>query len=231
MSDPIAIKCPNCASPIQTADWRQEEGYAQCGYCRAMVTLPGLRSARKRLTMPLPRGMSIEEGAAGTVITWRWFGAAYVLLAFFCVAWDGFLLFWYGVALTRETPALFKLFPSVHVVVGIAITYITLAGLLNRTWIKGANGVVTVLHGPLPWWGNLTVPCADIEQFFCKEKVSHGKHGPRHTYEVWAALRDNSMKKIVAGGLTDEQAIYIEQRLEQALGITDRPVAGEMMRA
>lgn len=198
-----------------------------------MVTLPGYRppgTARERLTMPLPAGMSIEESSAGTVITRRWFGVTMIFLAFFCVAWDGFLLFWYGMALGPNAPWIMTIFPLAHVAIGVGLTYFTLAGLFNRSWIKAANGVISVLHGPLPWLGNQVLPCTEIDQLFCREKVTQGKNGPNIRYEVWACMRDGSNKKLLGGTLTDEQAIYIEQRLEKALGITDRPMPGEMPR-
>lgn len=43
-------------------------------------------------------------------------------------------------------------------------------------------------------------------------------------------MHDNTTRKLLGGMLTDEQAIYIEQRLGKALGITNRTVSGELMR-
>ena len=232
MSAPVALKCPNCAAQIKTGDCDPAKGIATCGYCRSMITLPGYRPTqeKKRLTMPLPPGMSIDESAGGTIITRRWFSVAILFLIFFCVAWDAFLIFWYGIAFTTHAPWIMTVFPLVHVAVGVGLTYFTLAGIFNRTWIKAVDGVVSVLHGPLPWAGNQVIPCSEIEQFFCKEKVSHGKNGPSVRYEVWFARHDGTSRKLLGGTLTDEQAIYVEQRLEKALGITDRTVAGELMR-
>lgn len=233
MSHPQAIKCPNCAAQLKASDCNPEKGAAQCGYCRSMITLPGYRPAapeKKRLTMPLPPGMTIDESAAGTIITRRWFNIAIVFLIFFCIAWDGFLVFWYGIAFSTGAPWIMTLFPLVHVAVGVGLTYFTLAGIFNRTWIKATDGVVSILHGPLPWMGNYTIPCSEIEQFYCKERVSHGKNGPSVTYQVWVARHDGTSQKILAGSLTDDQAIFIEQRLEKALGIADRTIPGELMR-
>ena len=232
MSAPLALKCPNCAAQIKSEDCDLGRGTARCGYCRSMITLPGYRPSpeKRRLTMPLSAGMTIDESAAGTIITRRWFNWPIIFLIFFCIAWDGFLIFWYTVAFSTNAPWIMTLFPLIHVAVGVGLTYFTLAGIFNRTWIKAADGVVSILHGPLPWWGNHVIPCADIEQLFCKEKITHGKNGTSTSYQVWAARHDGTTRKLLAGTLTDEQAIYIEQRLEKALGITDRTVPGELMR-
>ena len=228
-----ALKCPNCAAQIQLGQFDSEKGTGQCSYCRTVITLPGAAKKEpviKRLTVPLPAGMTIEDGASGTVITRKWFTVVILFFVFFCIAWDAFLVFWYGIALSTDAPWIMSVFPLAHVAVGIGLTYSTLAGLVNKTWIKAYNGVVSVIHGPVPWRGNLVIPCAEIDQLYCKEKVNHGKNGPQVSYEVWALKHDGATLKLLGGSLTDDQAIFIEQQLEKSMGLTDRRVAGEMTR-
>ena len=233
MVTPTALKCPNCAAQIQMDYFDPERGTALCSYCRTVITLPGCAKEApmlKRLAVPLPQGMTIEEGASGTLITRKWFNVVILFLVFFCIAWDSFLFFWYGFALSRDAPWIMSVFPIAHVAVGIGLTYSTLAGLVNKTWIKAYNGVVSVIHGPVPWRGNLVIPCAEIDQLFCKEDVTHGKDGPSISYEVWVLKLDGTTLKLLGGSLTDDQAIFIEQQLEKSMGLTDRRVAGEMNR-
>lgn len=225
------MKCPNCAAVITAEQWNADQGFAKCGYCRAMVSLPGIQrsSFRPRPQMPLPPGMSVEATGHGIVITRRWFSWVVVALIPFCLVWCGFLFGWYS--MTGDAPLMFKLFPLIHVAVGAGLAYFTLSLLFNRTWIKAENGVVTVLHGPLPWPGNRVLPCADIDQLFCKERVSQGKNGPQVRYEIWAAMRSGATQKMLAGAtISDEQALYIEQQIEKALGIADRAMPGEVLR-
>ncbi len=231
MSEPAAMKCPNCAAVITAEQWNAEQGFAKCGYCRAMVSLPGIpRSGfRPRPQMPLPPGMSIVASGGGVVIIRRWFSWIVIFLIPFCLAWNGFLFGWFS--MTGSAPVMFKLLPLVHVMVGVVLAYFCLAILFNRTWIKAENGVVSVLHGPLPWPGNRVLPCADIDQLFCREKVSHGKNGSQVRYELWAALKAGATQKVLDGiTINEDQALYIEQQLEKALGISDRAMPGEMLR-
>ncbi len=233
MSDPVALKCPNCASPLAAESWNQEEGIAKCGYCRTMITLPGAMRREKfrpRPQMPMPSGVSVEATGGGIVITRRWFGFASIFLVLFAIVWDSFLIFWYGMAFSSGAPLMFKVFPLVHVAVGAVVSYLAIAMLFNRTWIKADNGVVSIIHGPLPWRGNMVMPCAEIDQLFCKEKITHGKNGPHVSYEVWAAGRDGGARKLLSIGLSEEQAVFFEQQLEKALGIDDRAVPGELGR-
>ena len=89
-------------------------------------------------------------------------------------------------------------------------------------------GQLTIRHGPLPWPGNHTLNSADIEQLFCQEKFRQGKHGGSYTYEVHAVLTDGTKKELVSGLDDADQAIFIEQQLEDHLGIEDRRVPGEL---
>ena len=43
---------------------------------------------------------------------------------------------WYGIAFAADTPLIAKLFPLLHVAMGIGLTYFTLAGLVNRTTVE-----------------------------------------------------------------------------------------------
>lgn len=231
MQPAVSLKCPNCASPLKTEDWDQERGLAKCSYCRSLVSMPSPGRTilfRPRPQMPMPKGTTVAETGGGVVITRRWFSIVVFFLVPFCIVWDGFLITWY--ALSGSAPLFAKLFPILHVAVGVGLTYLTLAMIINRTWIKADNGVVSILHGPLPWTGNLVIPCSEIDQLFCREIIRHGKNGPSVSYELWAALRDGMTRKLLSTMLTEEQAIFIEQRLEKALGITDRAMPGELHR-
>lgn len=234
MTTPLALKCPSCASALRAEDFDSAQGIVTCSYCNALMTLPGRTAdsaAGPRPRMPLPDRVSLKETMHGIEIQRRWFTPVALFLVFFCIVWDGFLLFWYTAAMAGPgTPWAVKMLPLVHVAVGVAVTYTTLATLINTTRVLVDRGQVEVSHGPIPWLGNVTMQAAKLDQLFCKEKITRGKNGPHYSYEVWTALQDGSAKKLVAAGLDKEQAIFIEQEIEHALGIKDRAVAGEMSR-
>jgi hypothetical protein len=69
-----------------------------------------------------------------------------------------------------------------------------------------------------------------ITQLFCKEVAKNNKNGQSFHYEVWAVLHDSTTKKVAGAGLSLEQALFIEQRLERSLGIEDKSVPGEVPR-
>jgi hypothetical protein len=174
--------------------------------------------------------MQIQDAMGGVSITRRWFNFAVLFLIPFCIAWNSFLIFWYSIALSGNTPWIMAVFPIVHVAVGVGLTYYTLATLFNTTSIIAGQGILRIRHAPLPWMGNTELSTRDFSQLYCKEKVNRGKNGPHYQYELWAAMLDGTTRKLLGTGLTMEQALYLEQKLERALTIKDRPVAGELVR-
>ena len=239
MASPIALKCPSCASPLNAENFDRDHGFIKCGYCNALMTLPksdgggsgaGGSAFQERGVVPLPSAMRVEQTAHGLAIVRRWFSPAILFLVFFCIAWDGFLVFWYSVAFSMNGPWIMKVFPIAHVAVGVGLTYFTVASLFNTTRIEVGRGELSIKHGPVPWFGGKTLRATEVDQLFCKEKVSRGKHGYRYTYSVWAAMKDGSSAKVISEGTETDQALFIEQQLERALGIRDRAVPGELPR-
>lgn len=238
MASPIALKCPSCASPLSADDFDSQHGFIKCGYCKALMTLPkaaerkseGGSAFRERGEVPMPARVRLENTAHGMAILRRWFSPAILFLVFFCIAWDGFLVFWYSMAFAMNGPFIMKIFPIAHVAIGVWLTYFTIASLFNTTRIAAERGELVVKHGPVPWAGAKRLNASEVDQLFCKEKVSRSKNGIRYTYGVWTAMKDGSSAKIIAANLEMDQALFIEQQLEKALGIRDREVPGELTR-
>lgn len=204
---------------------------AKCSSCAAVFgfadKVAGAALHAKR-EVQMPRGYSLGTDGADLVITRRWFSAKYIFLLFFCIFWDGFLFFWYSTAVSGGAPLVAILFPLLHVGVGVFLTYTTIAGFLNRTRVSVNPAELRIKHYPLPWPGNRTVPRQELEQLFCSEKLSNSKNGVHYTYGLYAVLAGGRREKLVTGLDSPEDALFLEQKIEGYLGITDRPVVGEM---
>jgi hypothetical protein len=182
------------------------------------------------LRAPRPGNVTIDQEADALRLAYRWFSAKYVFMAFFCVAWDGFLVFWYGIALSQKVGLgnFMIWFPIAHVAVGIGITYSTLAGFVNRTVVRVSSSAVTVRHGPLPWLGQKSVAASDIGQVYRQQLISTSSRGGSSvSYQLSVATHDQRKIDLLKCDSSDT-ALYIEQEVERYLGIGDRPVAGEM---
>jgi len=108
--------------------------------------------------------------------------------------------------------------------------YVPLREFLNSTVITVERGCLTVVHTPLPGFRPPPLHIADITQFFVQREVYYLRGSKREVYRLWVQLRQGWEVCLMGGLEAPEPALFIEQQLEMFLGITDRPVPGELER-
>lgn len=176
----------------------------------------------------IPDRFEIDDAAGAFRIRWKWSKLVAIPLLIFSVAWDGFLLAWYLGAFSRGNPSLIELlFPLGHVAAGIAILYVAIAFLANTTTVAIASGQIAVSHGPVPWPGSRTLHTTEIRQLFCCER--RGRKGGR-SYDVMARLTSDREVSLLSGLADEREARFLEQRIEERLGLPNIVVAGEIRR-
>ena len=221
--------CSACGEELTPGAISEMLEAARCGRCGALLDLRlGKRVLRfAAIRFPLPERWDLKEDTFGRLrISWRLRTWALVPLTLFTVFWDGLLF-----ALARGTSDNFqhpeKLLWGLaipHVWVGIGLAYFVLGLWLNTTRIEVANEELTVNTGPLPWRGHRRFSKRELQQLFVVER--HGSKGAI-SYELCAVMLDGRRKTVVRLS-REEQARFLEMRLEEALGIEDRPVEGEL---
>jgi hypothetical protein len=231
------LQCRACKNPLRETDINETLGIARCSRCHAVLDLrrgesPPDGGGCKRPVVALPERFEVgNDRGTGLRITWRWFERSVIYAAFWCVAWDGFLVVWYNKVLTAHDPALAMiLLPIAHVAVGVGLTYSALAGFLNKTVVTANSTEVRIKHGPMPWSGNQTIPAVEIQQVFCREVTRGQKHGISYSYNVHILGQNGTERTLLSGLAQVEQAVFIEQQLERYLRITDGAVLGEVER-
>lgn len=249
----MEINCTTCGVRIPAEDMNLERMVAKCRICNTVFGVADQLATepapvhRRRPFVGLPERMKIvvderevrdadayrtkPEERGDLVITRRWFEPAKHLPGIlFCVFWDGFLANWYRMLWSGSTsPGIgFYVFPLIHVTVGLGLTYAVIAGLCNTTQVGIRGGDFFVRHGPIPWRGNRTVPAQSITQLFVEEKVSRSNDSETRKYDLSAILDGGERMALVAGLPKVEQALFLEQALEERLGIVDVAVAGEI---
>jgi hypothetical protein len=190
----------------------------------------------------LPERMELHRHGSYIEIVRRWFSGTTILLTAFVVFWDGFLIMWYSIV-PKDASLMFRLFPLIHVAVGVGLTYSVIAGWFNRTYIYVGHRriavrnrphphfggkAVTVRHRPIPWLGNKVIPADDVKQLYSKEKTQRSRNGTTIRFEVQIITRGGKNTKLVGGLESREQALFIEQEIENYLGIKDAPVKAEL---
>jgi hypothetical protein len=119
--------------------------------------------------------------------------------------------------------------------VGVVLSaYLALAGLLDRTVVTVSRSGLEAAHGPLPVPLRRFAPVrhrvridpARLEQVYVKETRVLGTGRDGGDYGVHARLEDAD-DTVLLSRLRAEEALYLEQQIEQFLGIEDRQVDGE----
>ncbi|HAM36277.1 MAG TPA: hypothetical protein DEB40_09455 [Elusimicrobia bacterium] len=229
----MKIECPHCRGEIPSGDINIQTCIAKCARCSAVFgfaeQVPGSQAPYRKPQVDMPAKFSVTQDGSDLLLVYRWFSLGLFALLFFCVFWDGFLVFWYAMAFSKKAPLLMVLFPLGHLGVGVFLTYVTAAGFVNRTFVRAGTDRLSIRHLPLPWPGQREISRTEIEQLFCSEKIGRTRNGSSTaSYQVEALLRGGKRVKLVSGLDKPEQALFIEQKIESYLGIADRPVAGEM---
>ena len=199
--------------------------------CRRCGVLQDLRSGKRivrvaAIRYPVPERWKVEEAIGRLHISWRLIGWMVLPLTLFTAFWDGLLLF-AGRQISHGFQHPEQLLWGLvipHVWVGIGLAYFVLGLWLNTTRIQAGGEELTVKTGPLPWRGNRRFTKQELQQLFVVER-----HGPKGSvrYELCAVTRDGRRKTVLRLPRED-QARFLEMRLEEALGIEDRPVEGEL---
>jgi hypothetical protein len=180
----------------------------------------------------IPANIQIDKNFQHLHIIRRWFGFKFIFLTLFVIVWDAFLINWYASAFSASFQGMFDLmfvlFPLLHVAVGIGLTYYVLAGYLNKTTIDVDFNSITVKHGPVPFWGNQTLPSKTIRQLYCKRDEFPGSRNGYRAFAVHAITSERRNIKLLSGLDNSEQALFLEQEIEKFLNIEDKPVKGEI---
>jgi hypothetical protein len=230
----IEMCCKNCGASLQPENLSMQLLIARCPHCDAVFAIAdasrgeSAAEAQARQPVAMPRQIQVLDQGYGLEIRRSWFTPMLFFLVFFCVFWNGFMVVWHVISLSTGM-WLMSGFGLLHTAVGMGLVYITIAGFVNQTVIRVGQGMLSVQHGPLPWFGNKTVPSHQIKQLYCKEHVQRSENSNSLTYSVEMIL-DHGRETLVKGLQECEQAIFIEQALERFLKIEDKPVSGELPR-
>ena len=223
------IKCKNCGDAIPSENINMEKALAKCDACHCVFGFDQqIKVARPEIG--LPEKFDILQLRSSLDIHYKWYSPIYFFLAFFVLFWNGFMAFWYYIALS-EGMWFMALAGILHLGVGIGLIYTVMAGFLNTTHINATKTRLKIFHEPLWWRGNRELEVSEIDQIFCKLKITRGKHSSTsRSYQLYMIDVTGKHTKLLTNLETPEQALYLEQELERFLEIEDKKVAGELER-
>jgi hypothetical protein len=231
------ISCKKCKAAIPSEQVESNSSWVRCDECHTLFkihsdeastsgpsTKPKL--AKPRLRVSMPKRIHVDEVGGTLFIARSWRGLGAFAMIPFCLFWNGFIVMWFTTTISNGA-GVATLFGAVHAATGIYLLYSTIAKLFNTTTITVGGGLLRVQHKPIPWPGALTATTSEIDQLYCHEKVRRNKNTVTRTYEIHASLQGGIRTKKLISGLSEaDQALFLEQEIEEHLEIVDQNVPG-----
>ena len=200
---------------------KAQSGWA--GFIEKLMNMTDLAEKDRHL---IPRNIHLDEKHSSLTIAYSWFKLKYlfaIVIAPFCS---------YVLINSEQVAGSFNdiTFSVIAIiVVNFAVVYYSLAKLMNTTHISVDHNQIKIQHGPMPLLRNLTINREDLSQLYVtKHQKSHRYYLYSTSYQVNAILKNDHVIKLVGGLYEAEQGRFIEQKIEQFLGITDIAVEGEI---
>lgn len=229
------IHC-SCGALVPAEDINLDRMIAKCAACDAVFKFELSSPVEDALRIPQPEALRVEREGDTVRLRHRWFEPMLHLPVLgFSVAWMAFLIGWYSM----DNALLFMIFPIVHVAVGLGMLWFVARGLLNRTEIVVTPRRLTGSSGPIPPGKRTSLHREAVIGIFVREnnakymkwvpdeKKAHAKATMR-TYSIWVQLTGDREARLATMLRSKPMALFIEQELEELLGLTPQAVYGEV---
>lgn len=223
----MQIDCPNCDLKLTTADVNINTLVAKCTSCNSVFSVAdqiddyyddyddydkgnSLKSD-ERPPLPLPSNIDREIKGEQLILRRRWLSSKMIpglLIPIGLIGIIFFLMVVMGLSNLLFTPLFFC--AAVPILVGIGLTYSTLASVLNTTTIVVDPSEISVKHSPIPWGKSVRIECSRIYQIYCTERWE-ANHVVNVMTEDEQIIKLSSLSSL-------EEGLYIEQEIEAHLG-------------
>ncbi len=221
------LKCRYCGAPLSQENLVAELAMARCVQCNAVSGVKGVKDW-SRDPVELPEGFRLEEDGEALVIFYD--GGRFQSSGLMLCAFGGSAALLFFGKIFRQMFGQFSWFDLFYIgllpVLAMIFAVLDASGLLKRLRVRVSRDGVTVVSGPSRKVKSMYA--RDIVQVFTRE--FRGRE-TGVSYEVVACGRDGRLAFLVGGLPQASQSLYIEQRIERALGLKDVPVPGELPRS
>lgn len=232
----MELICPKCDETRTPDDVNYDTGKVCCAICGSRIEVKGdppSESDRPPASQLIkaPKELQVEQDGSRLRITVRRPELYYcrtIALAF-SIAW--FLMIGAGwvflLADALNALGAWEVLGALAGGLGLLLFYGFLVGILNRKVVIATPNRLKVRQQPLPWVGTRTVAKDRMNQVFVKSRWHRTRHRIRYrSYQLRVVLRNNREIVLLRRLGSLQEALYIEQAIEQHFGLIDQPVAG-----
>lgn len=234
MSNALQLNCVECETSIIAENINLEYYLAKCEKCHTVFDFKKQldEAPKKRAEVAMPSNIEVLRLRNELNISLDWWSKDKkpTFLIFFTIFWNSVVSIFVLAALaTGEWLMLAAI--SIHLTIGIGLVYYLLCKYFNKTTFRVTRGYLTTKHHPLPvpFYGAKDIPVSKIKQLYCKEYVAATQNKrPIYAYAVYLNTKTRKEVKILKGLDTPQQALYVEQEVENFLGLIDKRIEDEL---
>jgi hypothetical protein len=231
----MALHCPECGAELAARGLNESQQIACCTRCGKVLDLarprratPEVESAPRSeiapapVRLPKPDHMTVVEDQHRVTVTWKRPMRERVgpllnltLAAVFC---------FYVLLDVAAAPALLAL-------LSCGWLYASAALLWNRTRVRATRELLEIDVGPLPWFGAHRLAREDVRQLFAEVRLVPDKNGQAElaSYVVSGVIGPEQRRvELVTELAQPDDALWLEETLEHALGLRHTAVGGEL---
>ncbi|MEM9954415.1 MAG: hypothetical protein AAF846_22590 [Chloroflexota bacterium] len=237
----MQLECPQCSKPLDEKHIDPRANIVTCDTCGAVFSTPSSRVSSshksKKDAVTIPKRFTVNLTGESLQIAYKHNACMGIVVGVFALFWNGMLwavfvptFLFAGISSVSESNwegLIFPLFLIPFILVGLFVAYTALFQLLNTTTVRATHKALSIQHRPMSIPFDKTIDTNTIQQLFTKRKVTSGSGGDTITYDVYMMTNEGKKKKLLAGFSEAEQALYIEDQLEEFLGIIDEYVEGQ----
>lgn len=227
------LSCPKCNHFISGNDINIEKTIAKCSQCQQVFGFEhDSDSPKLKPTLIIPDGIEVLKLKSELDLRLKWLdttsNSGRWFLTLFAGLWNIFVLpFAIGAVVTGNWGIL--LFLSAHLSVGLGLLWHLGSLYFNRTSISITKRRIKIRTLPFRQfiWKDKEVDVDTIRQFYVSRYVqSTTNDNPNYAYALYAILNTGEKISLIRG-MNRESQIYIEQEIENFLGIKNQRVPEE----
>lgn len=171
----------------------------------------------------LPKRMKIDYFDDYMHIQKKWVGQSTLIIGLLFLVWVGVFLRTFKLVAEgiRDGDLPLILLALLFAVGAALLAYFLVANWLNKTDIFVNKYLIEIRISPMPWRGNMQLDTADIKEFFVERHVAGSEKKRKVTFAVLFRQNNDKTTNLVSGLESQDQALFIEKRIENYLGMSD----------
>jgi len=214
--------CIKCGTTPRPED---QKGFTiACPGCGCIQKLPVCKLFAPKGPVALPKNCSITENDSALVLTRGWWSASRHLLSLVLAltADAGIFIFAWAFGWTMR-PDLY-VYAAIYLLVALLINYYAVVMAINKTTIRVALQEISIVNGPLPWQGCITMPIREIRMLSWDEDNAHPRRSTITTYSICAFKQGGERHGLLKDINSVDEARFLEQEMTRFLGIKEAAV-------